>query len=299
MVRLAAGVVLFSFAIAAHPQSAGAWGAEGHRVIALVAQAYLSPDVSARVTSMLEGDTGNTLTPHDIADEATWADRFREANVDGAKKGTGSWHFIDIEIARPDQNSACFGHPEIPAGVAAYPGVARDCIVDKIVEFRDELASKNTSAGERLVALKFLLHFVGDLHQPLHAADDNDRGGNGKRITSSGMETGNLHAYWDVAAVRSLGDDPVVVARTLVAGIMPEERMQWSAGTPSDWAMEAFEIGKADAYGKLPSPGPDRIYRLSAFYDTIAERDTAEQLSKAGVRLASLLNAAMSPVPSR
>jgi hypothetical protein len=287
----------FFLALAVAPRVAMAWGDEGHRVIALIAQAYLSPQVSGQVTAMLQDDSSNVLTAHDIAGEATWADRLRDADIDGAKKQTGSWHFINLELARPDEGSACFGHPAITAGEPAYPGVAKDCVIDKIVAFRNELAHRQTPPAERLIALKFLLHFVGDMHQPLHAADDMDRGGNDKKTDSSDPDIGNLHAYWDIATVRRLGNDPTVVAQALIASITPEERVRWQTGTPANWAMETFAIGKADAYGKLPPPGPDGRYHLSVAYETMAARDTAEQLSKAGVRLAYLLNTALAPRP--
>jgi hypothetical protein len=81
---------------------------------------------------------------------------------------TRMWHFVDIELAE-SLASACFGHPPLPPGIPASTGPPRACVVDKIDQFAKELGNPATPASVRLLALKFLLHFVGDLHQPLHA----------------------------------------------------------------------------------------------------------------------------------
>ena len=202
------------------PKPALAWGDEGHKVIALVAAHYMRPEVLARVNALLATDADNQLTGHDIAAEATWADKFRD-HVKGAKAHTGSWHFVDIELGSPDEAAACFGRPALATGQPAYPGFARDCVVDKVDEFRRELGDPATPAVERLLALKFLLHFVGDLHQPLHASDDQDRGGNGKALEPPIGKSRNLHAFWDTAVVISLGRDPEMVASGLISPCHP------------------------------------------------------------------------------
>jgi hypothetical protein len=153
--------------------SALAWGDEGHRIIALIGQALLKPAVRAEVVAMLGSDQ-STLTAHDIASEATWADRIRAVNQHSAREKTSQWHFVNIEIGAPDIDQACFGHPVVPAGVWASRGPARDCLIDKIIQFEAELAQRTTPAPERLVALKFFLHLIGDLHQPLHTSDSED-----------------------------------------------------------------------------------------------------------------------------
>jgi len=73
-------------------------------------------------------------------------------------------------------------------------------------EFAAELAKPATNPKERVIALKFLLHFVSDLHQPLHSVDDNDRGGNNKRVSAPGFRAGNLHHFWDIEFVEQLGN---------------------------------------------------------------------------------------------
>ena len=84
---------------------------------------------------------------------------------------------MDVELGQPDLVAACFGHPALPLGIPASKGPPQACVVDKINQFSAELGDPATAYSEQLVALKFLLHFVGDLHQPLHASDDHDSGG--------------------------------------------------------------------------------------------------------------------------
>ena len=128
-----------------------------------------------------------------MASEAIWADHLREANPSGACERTSRWHFVDIEIGSPNIDQACFNHPVLPAGIWASEGPAKDCIIDKIMQFETELAQRTMPAPERLLALKFLFHFIGDLHQPLHAADESDRGGNEsacrRRVSRRGLCT--------------------------------------------------------------------------------------------------------------
>jgi hypothetical protein len=97
-------------------------------------------------------------------------------------EATEEWHFVDIELDNPNLDMACFNHPAVAQGVPASKGPKDDCVVDKINQFKAELSNSATPDAEKLLALKFLLHFVGDVHQPLHSADDHDRGGNDKFV---------------------------------------------------------------------------------------------------------------------
>jgi hypothetical protein len=274
---------------------AGAWGDEGHEIIGLIAQHYLTPAVRARVEALLATDeTG--LCDRDIAHESTWADKYRDSDRDGSKRRyyqTRNWHFVDLEIDGPDLNRACDGRPPLPAGTPASRGPEENCIVDKIEEFRIELRSPGTDSRERLRALQFLLHFVGDIHQPLHAADDHDQGANRKMASAPGIGAGNLHHDWDTEFVARLGAAERDGADRLIARITDEERRQWSRGTPADWAMESFSVAKTHAYGLLPAPEQGRFYVLPESYVADAVRVTAERLSRAGVRLAAVLNQAL------
>jgi hypothetical protein len=287
---------LFKLCIAitllAWSSAAWAWGDEGHEVVALVAQSRLDPVARKNVAALLAADP-DTLTAPNIAAAATWADRFRDSDRNGARQNTRQWHFVDLELTGPDLDRACFGHPVPPAGTPAASGPARDCVVDKIDAFAAELANPSTTASERIVALKFLLHFVGDLHQPLHASDDHDRGGNDKRVSAVGMRAETLHRYWDTEFVEQLGPNSQQIAALLNTRISPSDAQLWAQGKPSDWALESFRLAKDDVYGRLPSPNARGKIRLTDAYVAMANRDVAIQLGRAGVRLALMLNRAL------
>jgi S1/P1 Nuclease len=268
-------------------QNALAWGDEGHMVVGLIANNYLTDNVRSQVNAILANDTTG-LTASDIASEATWADKYRSSH-----QQTAAWHFVDTEISDGDIDAACFGHPSLPANTPASGGVAQDCVVDKVDQFTIELRDPNTDPAERLLALQFLLHFVGDMHQPLHSSDSNDRGGNDETVSATGIASGKLHAYWDTAFVNKLGTDQNKVASALIAKITSAEIAQWQQLTPRDWSLEAFDLARTDAYGKLPTPESNGKYKLPATYVTNATSVVALQLSRAGVRLAKVLNDAL------
>ncbi len=261
-------------------------------MIGLIADHYLEPKVRNRVRSILAGDDSG-LTSRDIAHESTWADKYRDSDRNTTKvhyQQTRKWHFVDLELEGVDLNQACFGHPTWPPGTDVSHGPANDCVTDKIDQFSAELVNPKTDGQERRLALEFLLHFVGDLHQPLHAADDHDQGGNRKFVSAPGLAENNLHHDWDTEFVARLGADETEIAQRLIAEISDSKRRRWSTGTPTDWAMESFLVAKSHVYGSLPSPVTWDHYELSAKYVSDATAVTAEQLSKAGVRLAWMLN---------
>jgi hypothetical protein len=237
------------------------------------------------------------LTQHDIASESTWADRYRDVNNRRDHyDATQRWHFVDLEVTDPDMKTACFGRKPLPARTLASNGDKMACVVDKVIQFAAELEAQGIDAEERLFALKFLLHFVGDMHQPLHASDHNDRGGNSVKVTVDGFPhkpKDNLHGFWDTQFVDALGRPPVALANQLLSQITPEQEAEWKQGTPDDWAMEAFNIAFDDAYGEPPL-SKDAPQHLDTAYVARAEKDVSLQLSRAGVRLATVLNKALS-----
>jgi hypothetical protein len=171
--------------------------------------------------------------------------------------------------------------------------------VDKIDEFAAELGNPSTSKAEKILALKFLEHFVGDLHQPLHAADHNDRGGNqvpvlyGKRTVPD-----NLHSYWDRNLVQRLGKDPKAVGAILNKRITKTRAGEWSKGTPTDWAKESFDAAKSVAYNftgekQFIDDHGGKGERLDVKYNNRALPVVRERLSKGGIRLATVLNDAL------
>lgn len=238
---------------------------------------------------MLASDL-DPLTRPDFASRATWADKYRVAH-----RETAAWHFVDIEIDSPDLETACFGFPASLPGQWTSRGPPQDCVVNKVEEFTLELRNPATPPAERLLALKFLVHFIGDLHQPLHAADHHDKGGNCVRLNPPQDRQINLHAYWDVAVVNAQGSSPRQIADKLDSGLLPGQIAAFSLGTPRSWAMETFEAGRRDAYALVSKPTCDQsgTVALPAAYQAQAEKAAATQLLKAGVRLAAVLNGAL------
>lgn len=278
-------------ALALSPAPALAWGSEGHQVVALIARQYLKPEARRRVDAILATDQ-DTLTAPDMAARATWADAWRREHKD-----TENWHFADIELDDGDLAKACPESP--PSDAPASAGPATECIVTKLEQFTRELAAPATSPQERLLALKMVLHFVGDLHQPLHASDNHDRGGNCVRLALGGPRTVNLHGYWDTVVVGEIDPDAKALAKQLGKRITRQEMAAWSTGTPEDWARESFGIAKQVVYTVQSQPGCDDTrapIALPASYDAQARRAAAEQLAKAGWRLAQVLNRALAPV---
>lgn len=294
--RLSALAATLTFA---GPMEAHAWGDKGHEIIALVASHLLTPTAHRQVKALLDADH-DPLTAPDLAARATWADRWRDSDRNTSKVrylGTRQWHFADVELDRPSLEDACFGFQPLPAGKVASEGPAQACVVDKVEQFARELGDPAAARAEKILAFKFLLHFVGDLHQPLHAADHHDSGGNAVMVLEGGQAVARpLHAYWDTTVVEKLGQDPQAVADAILTGA-ENETAEWSAGTPRTWAMETFGVARDVAYRLPASTVTDTAstpaYRLDVTYEIPAVDAARQQLGRAGVRLAVLLNAAL------
>jgi hypothetical protein len=130
---------------------------------------------------------------------------------------------------------------------------------------------------------------VGDLHQPLHCEDNDDRGGNDVAVLYRKAHT-NLHAVWDSGLLRSMaGEDQLLAA--LVEAITADEAAAWSAGTVEEWTNESFQAARTTVYGLLPPAPKGQTVPLGEWYAQMAEPVVEQQLEKAGVRLAAILNA--------
>jgi S1/P1 Nuclease len=273
---------------------AAAWGDLGHEVTGLIAYRHLTPKARDALDALLASDS-DPLTAADFASRTTWADKYRNSH-----RETAAWHFIDIEIDQPDVAAACFNFPPLAAGQAASAGPAQDCIVNKINEFFAELKNPATPPAERLLALKFLIHFIGDLHQPLHTADHQDRGGNCVALSPSpDGHDNNLHAFWDVGAVEALGHSAAPIAAVLDAQITMADMQTWDSGDTHSWTTESFALGSKDVYAlsqptaALPTCQAPGAIALSAEYQARAAQDAALQLKRAAIRMAGLLNNAL------
>lgn len=244
-----------------------AWGPEGHRIVAYIAASELTPKARAGVAALLGGDAAA-----EMARVSTWADEIRRDRPD-----TAPWHYVNIPIGSSGYNAA----RDCPQA---------DCVVGQIERDIRIVGDPSIAKSVRAEALKFLIHFVGDVHQPLHAANNHDRGGNAVHVILDGERT-NLHAVWDHDVIEALGTDPEVVARRMERDITLTERRRWAASSPAAWANGAFKIASQQIYERLRGSGwARRPIILPANY-TIAESPVAaRQLEKAGVRLAWVLN---------
>jgi hypothetical protein len=280
----------------ANTSPAFAWGDQGHEMVALIADHYLKPVVRTKVKAILSGDATHLTPDTGTASEATWADKFRDSDRNTTKihyDQTHNWHFVDIELDGPDIDAACFNHPVVPAGTVASESAAEDCVVDKIDEFAAELKDAATPADEKRMALQFLLHFVGDVHQPLHSSDDHDAGGNQKEVKADGADANSLHHYWDTEFVLRIGSDPKKAAQRIIASITPGQLKTWKKGDTSAWAMESYTASTLWTYRGLGAPDSAGKYTLSTTYVRNATNIASRQLARAGVRLSVLLNSAL------
>jgi hypothetical protein len=241
------------------------WGGEGHSLIARIAWMQLTPAVQAKVSEIL----GPGVTMQSIA---SWADTVRNQRRD-----TGPWHYIDIPIDKPHLDMA----RDCPKG---------DCVITKIEEFEKTLKNSDTPAVQRKEALMFLVHFVGDMHQPLHCADNKDQGGNTVHVTF-GDRPMNLHSLWDGGLMGKMPKEDDLFAVWSVEA--KKHYGSWSKGTVEDWAEQNHKVAQKITYGKLPKVAPGAPEPIDAAYEKAADPVIRVQIEKAGDRLARVLNEAL------
>jgi hypothetical protein len=284
--------------ITALPAALFAWGDDGHEIIGVIAYSRLAPAAKKKVDQLLNDDK-DPLTAGDFVSRTTWADKYRDSDRNSTRlryNATRTWHFVDIEITNGDLAAACSNHPKLPAATLASAGPEKACVVDKIDQFTAELRNASLAKAERLLALKFLLHLIGDAHQPLHAANRKDRGGNDVAVLFGDRTVpDNLHAYWDTHLVQKRGNDVSAVAAALNQRIGQTNAQDWAKGTAADWAKGSFQRAKSVVYNfagesSIIDAHGVQIQRLDTAYDSRALPTVREQLSKAGVRLAMVLN---------
>jgi S1/P1 Nuclease len=253
------------------------WGAEGHRVTGWVAESQLAP----RTQSALHELVGDTQ----LAELALEADA-RRAELADQYPGSQRWHYDDRLICHPDVALADY----CPGDNCASRAIAR---MDAVLR-----SSTSTRAAKR-DAVMFLVHIIGDIHQPLHASDNNDRGGNQSRVRLPGENKDrSLHSVWDIDFVRRAahGYSPPTYARELVSRYQSRLK-QWRQGSASDWLAESYAISQRLAYGALPGMTCDTALPASItlpdHYLSEVDLVVPEQLAKAGIRIAAELNSAL------
>ena len=269
-----------------------AWGSEGHVLVAAIARSRLTPATLAKVDAILAQDRDQS-TPSDMLSRSYWADVWR----DHGHRDTALWHYADIELDAPDFDAACYAHP---AGAQpASAGPAEACVVDRARAFATELGDPATTPAERILALKYVLHFVGDMHQPLHMADNHDHGGNCISLSLGGPRTVNLHGYWDSVVVGELGKDARAILTRLTGEITPKRAAASSKGDFTSWGEETNAVAVSVAYSFPTAPrceSHSAPVALPTWYDSRAQAAAATQLERGGVRLAVVLEKALGPL---
>ena len=298
--------------------SARAWGCKGHQTVALIAEKHLTPEAKELVFSLLSANPIDpqvkrycgTAVSDPMGDVSTWADDVR------AERKNGPWHYIDI-----------------PRGAARGPieGFCgkEGCVVSALAEQVAILKDKSASGAKRADAIRYIIHFVGDLHQPLHSTTNSDQGGNCvplKYFRRQPHERGhgyspNLHSVWDSAILErdSEGADPAEYAEMLESTFSGAIEGWQKAGIHVDeWVWESHELAEANVYGGLTPKvaiEPNAPVRSCADDNNIGERLLHQHLTageayqeeaapvverrvaQAGVRLGMILNEAARATP--
>lgn len=244
-----------------------AWDATGHAIVAMLAEERLTPHARAVVKTLLQGQS--------FVDVASWPDQVRN-------KQTAPWHYVNIEIeeAQYEPNRHC---PD------------RQCVVGQIERFRETLADPSINPLKRQKALKYLIHFVGDLHQPLHAGQNHDRGGNDVKVEFLGQSVNpftkkawNLHQVWDHGLLDQYALDAKQAVVQIDQYLRSHHEADLATGSLVEWAMQSHDQARDHAYTFAADKRLDDAYVKQAL--PVIEA----QLVSAGIRLAHVLNTALS-----
>ena len=268
------------------------WGNEVHRITGLMAQEMLTPRARIAVNQLLDGG--------DLSDASMHMDIYRAA-LKGEVPGSERWHFDNRPICGE------------PTALGTYCP-AGNCASAQLPRLFDVLSASTRSKDERQQALRFLVHIVADVHQPLHTADDNDAGGSAKMMLMPGaLMPRNLHLVWDVdlpkIATRGLSEQQV--AKDLIAN-HKGKFADWMRGDTALWMAQSYGIAKRLAYGKLPGfscgeldgkttglrdgkPWTNEPLALPRDYVEGATGIIPILMAQAGARIGGMLNAALDP----
>jgi hypothetical protein len=270
------------------PYAGRAWGIAGHAMIADIAEWHLSPAALAEAHRLLAEEGFEHLDQ-----VASWADEIRPQ-----RKEASPWHYVDIPLTANSYDAA----RDCPKG---------DCVIDAIARYRAVLADKSKPAADRREALKFLVHFIGDIQMPLHATENaGDHGGNKVLVKYFDQTTGwgknplNLHTVWDATIIEhhlglkegNLGDANEELHKA--AFKLAQQLNQGLADTPQDldpvvWAMESHDLAAKYVYPGIVLPGaqpPAEAVQLGEDYDRRAWPVVEKRIQQGGLRLAAVLN---------
>lgn len=291
--KIIAPTIIMLFLFFSLSSTAFGWGKDGHRIIARLASKLLTQKAQTQVNSLLaQGETLESV--------AVWADGLR-GNFDnpGARPETPLWHFVDIPRGKTYEASRDCA--ETPNG---------SCVISALVIFQEILSkTKKGYYNERFnryEALKFIVHFTGDIHQPLHCIDDKDAGGNGKKVWwLDGSTERSLHHVWDDDILsenmkKANKDDEDDYADYLFQSFTPAEKnmalpppatkpTMVSRAVVGTWARDAHVIAE-NAYNLLGQPDATNHYTLGSAYYNKTSVSVNAQLKLGAIRLARILN---------
>lgn len=254
--------LLLLFSIIIICQSAFAWGTTGHRVVAEIAQRHLSGKAKREIKKIFGRE------PLDYW--ANWPD-FIKSDTTGKWKETSEWHYVDLP-----------GHLSKETFIQELKAIDHKSLYSQIPAMEQTLKDKNASLDDKKIALIFLIHLVGDLHQPLHVGHARDLGGNKIEEYWFGKKT-NLHAIWDEDLIDYQKWSYTEYATNIdVAG--KDEIAQIQSGTLEDWFYQSHELAD-EVYDRTPEDS-----KLGYSYNYIFYNKLNQQLLDGGLRLAKVLN---------
>jgi len=248
------------------PASVFAWGTMGHRAVARIAENHLTPKARQEVAKILGTESMPIVS--------TWPDEIRS---DAQYKDTGPWHYLNVASGLDFPGFVA----QLTASAAPAPAAPTNAYT-ALAQVRADLKDSKKTAEERVFALKFLIHLVGDVHQPLHVGHAEDRGGNSISTNWRGRDT-NLHSIWDGDLVEYPGLTYNEMA-TAYDRATPAQIKQWQQDDVSTWLFESYQLCTPIYAAAAPNSKLD--YH---FYPTFGP-NVEQQILKAGIRLAGVLN---------
>jgi len=268
------------------PAPAAAWWEYGHYTVGRIAMMTAKPE-TARAVRQLIARSAELQTPEcpirNIEDAAYWPDCIRRYR--DRFSYTFPWHYQNVDVCKPfDVEAACKDG---------------NCVSAQIARNAKLLADEKLPARERLQALAFLAHFVGDIHMPLHAGDRGDKGGN-DFAASYGLIGGraNLHSIWDGYLAERGISEPLGDAAGILSELDPAAREAMKAGTLIDWSREGWEASRAHAYGSVMAdpcgPKPETRPVIDEATTRRLIPIVRTQIARGGLRLGRLLDEALS-----
>jgi hypothetical protein len=260
-----------AFLLCASWSAGGLWGGDGHKIVAQIAYDNLTGPAKQKVDVLLDGDT--------LATFSVWADQVKHTPN---YSWSAPYHYADMNEGEDSYSAAA----DCPDG---------ECVVQAILDCSTTLSAVDTSKDQKVEALKFLTHYVGDIHQPLHIGHKTDKGGNSINVKFFGASK-NLHSVWDESLLKRKGKTWTQYAADLEATITPAKRTAWIAVTdPASWATESHHLAEDHAYRQPAGALVESGDALGEDYYNDAIEIVDEQLTKAGLRLAQMLNTVFDP----